>query len=277
MITTHAPVNDQPLIPALEPPPDALFGGSELLDDDAPTHNYWGLFTPQDRSFFNMPLLYQLGQRPYHQVTVEGPIDTKKLAKDYHQHLYRSEVAFNRKSNPAIERLLLCLGQGVFVLYDNVNLSVFAPTPQAAAKVANEFRRYEIADPKEKPGFHLVSIAADGPYAELVEVDTFPQVSADDLALHYGADFVVWEKEWLARMVKRHSGVTVLFGPPGVGKTTYLKMLMARFADRFVFYYLPISSFDVLSAPQFVAFWLNQNQRHKGKAKTAQSQNAPIL
>jgi hypothetical protein len=111
----------------------------------------------------------------------------------------------------------------------------------------------------------------------LVEVDSFPQVNADELALHYGADFVVWEKEWLARMAQRHSGVSIFFGPPGVGKTSYLKMLMSRFSDRFVFYYLPISSFDVLSAPQFVSFWLNQNLRHKGKAKLAILEDAESL
>ena len=52
---------------------------------------------------------------------------------------------------------------------------------------------------------------------------------------------------------------------------------MARFTNRFVFYYLPISSFDVLSAPQFVAFWINQNQLHKGKAKLAIVEDAEEL
>ena len=108
-------------------------------------------------------------------------------------------------------------------------------------------------------------------------MDACPTADAEELALHYGADFVGWEQQWLAQLAQRRSGVTVLFGPPGVGKTSYLKMLMARFIDRFVFYYLPLSSFEVLSAPQFVGFWLDQNRLHKAKAKLAIIEDAENL
>ena len=277
MNTKHPAADNEALIADLEPPPDAVFGGPELLDDEAAAHASWNIFSPHDVTLFNLPLLYQLRQRPYHTSLIHGPLNIRKLANDYRQHLYRSLVEFGRESNPSIECLLLCLGDGVFVLYENSNLQVFAPTPQAAAKVANELRSYEIPQTKEKPGFHLVSIAAEGPYAELVEVDACLPATSDELTLHYGADFLEWEKEWFARMAQRHSGVTILFGPPGVGKTSYLKMLMSRFSDRFVFYYLPISSFDVLSAPQFVSFWLSQNHRYKGKAKLAIVEDAEAL
>ena len=115
------------------------------------------------------------------------------------------------------------------------------------------------------------------PHAELVAVDTCPAADAEELALHYGADFVGWEKQWLAQLARRHSGVTILFGPPGVGKTSYLKMLIGRFIDRFAFYYLPLSSFDLLSDPQFVGFWLDQNRRHHSKAKLAIIEDAENL
>jgi len=54
-------------------------------------------------------------------------------------------------------------------------------------------------------------------------------------------------------------------------------MLMARFIDRFVFYYLPISSFGLLSDPQFVGFWLEQNRRHNPKGKLAIIEDAENL
>jgi hypothetical protein len=169
------------------------------------------------------------------------------------------------------------LGQGVFVLCEGSDLTVFAPTPQAAARVAADFRRYVQPLKKAKPGFYLVSLQPDGPQTELVAVDACPTADAEELALHYGADFGAWEQQWLARLANRHSGVTILFGPPGVGKTSYLKMLMARFIDRFVFYYLPISSFEILSAPHFVGFWLDQNRRHHTKAKLAIVEDAENL
>jgi ATPase family associated with various cellular activities (AAA) len=50
----------------------------------------------------------------------------------------------------------------------------------------------------------------------------------------------------------------VLFGPPGCGKTSYLRGLMSRLIRRFDFYYLPVSPFDVLSNPTFVNFWIER-------------------
>ena len=283
MNTTRLPAQpDEPLLPELEPSPDALIGGSELLHDDqaaAATTSYLerSIFQQPEISFLNLPVLYQLRQRPYHRVNVEGPFDIRRLAHDYRQHIYRSEVACLQTYKPAIESLLLCLGQSVFVLLEGPNLTVIAPTPQAAAKVTADFRQYMQPIKKAKPGFYLVSLRADGPKTELVGVDACPTAGAEELELHYGADFGAWEQQWLARLAQRRSGVTVLFGPPGVGKTSYLKMLMARFIDRFVFYYLPLSSFEVLSAPHFVGFWLDQNRRHGPKTKLAVIEDAENL
>ncbi|HEV8059525.1 MAG TPA: ATP-binding protein [Gemmataceae bacterium] len=281
MKTKRVPAKDEPLIPELDIPSDALLGGPEVLDDDAADASARYLesriFGPPDISFFTLPVYDQLRHRPYHQVVVQGPFDIQRLAHDHRQHIYRSEIVFLQKWQPAIESLLLCLGQGVFVLHDGGNLTVIAPTPQSAAKIAADFRRYVKPGAKAKPGFHLVSFGPNGPYAELIAVATCPAGDADELALHYGVDFVAWEKQWLAQLAKRHSGVTILFGPPGVGKTSYLKMLMARLIDRFAFYYLPLSSFPLLSDPQFVSFWMDQNRRHEGKAKLAIIEDAENL
>jgi SpoVK/Ycf46/Vps4 family AAA+-type ATPase len=97
------------------------------------------------------------------------------------------------------------------------------------------------------------------------------------MALHYGPELPVWEQDWLARLAERCSGVSVLYGPPGCGKTTYLRALMAKLADKFVFYYLPIADFDLLSSPQFVGFWLRQTERHSDKQKVAILEDAESL
>jgi len=281
MKTKRGPVKDGSFMPELGVPPDALLGGPELLDEDtveATAHLLeWRVFNAPEVSIFNLPLYWQMRQRPYHQVTVQGPFDIRRLAHDHRPQIYRSEVVCLQKWKPAIENLLLCLGQGVFVLQEGSRLSVFAPTPQVAAKVAADFRQYKKRVAKAKPGFYLVSVGEHGPRAELVEVNTCPAGDAEQLALHYGADFPAWEKQWLTQLAKRRSGVTILFGPPGAGKTTYLRMLMARIIDRFVFYYLPLSSFNLLSDPQFVNFWLAENRQHKGKAKMAIIEDAENL
>jgi hypothetical protein len=211
MNTKRLLAENKPLMPDLDIPPDALLGLPDVLDDDADaaTNRYleWRMFNAPEVSVFNLPLFYQLRQRPYHQVVVQGPFDIHRLANDHRQHIYRSQVVFLQKWKPSVESLLLCLGHGVFVLQDGTHLTVYAPTPQAAAKVADDFRRYVEPHAKAKPGFNLVSFGSNGPHAELIEVATCPAGDADELALHYGADFPAWEKQWLGQLAKRRSGV----------------------------------------------------------------------
>lgn len=265
------------MLPEIAPCPNALAGGFETLEAAAFEPDDFFDFNNGGVTLFNLPLLYQLRQRSYHAVTLGGPFDLVKLAQDHRQHVYRSEVALDTAAGKSLAALLLGLGQGNFFLYENAKLRVFAPTPQAALALARQMCRYRTAATKPTPGFYLISITSSEPYAELVELDNCPGSGPDELALHYGDGFSDWETPWLAQITKRHSGLTIFFGPPGVGKTTYLKTLMARFAGKFVFYYLPISSFDALSAPQFVAFWLRENTQHEGKTKLVVLEDAEDL
>jgi hypothetical protein len=165
----------------------------------------------------------------------------------------------------------------VFGFYDRPRFTVFAPTPEKVAEVALQFRRYVGPPAPKKPGFHLLRM--DGPYAEteFVPVKHFLTLSDEAAQLHYGEDFIEWENDWIERLTQRNSGVSVLFGPPGCGKTTYLRALMSKLLDRCVFYYLPISEFEVLSNPRFVGFWLQESRRHQDKHKIAILEDAEEL
>ena len=155
-------------------------------------------------------------------------------------------------------------------------LSVYAPTTEAAAKAAAQLKQYRRPE-TEKPGFKLISVSGNSPSTQSVAVEQAAPMSESELGLHYGADFLLWEAEWLGKLRQRHSGVSILFGPPGCGKTSYLRGLMARLIDRFTFYYLPTSAFDVLSSPNFVRFWLDQKEEAGGRQKIAIMEDAEEL
>ena len=102
-------------------------------------------------------------------------------------------------------------------------------------------------------------------------------VNENELALHYGDDFVEWERTWLERLRQRRSGVTVLYGPPGCGKTSYLRGLMSRLMGQFEFYYIPVSAFDVLSSPSFVSFWMEREDGTRARQRIAVMEDAEEL
>ena len=83
------------------------------------------------------------------------------------------------------------------------SLVVFAPTPQAAARVAEKLRSYEKPDTEHTPGFRLVSLRPHGPETEYIKMQAGGSMNEAELVLHYGDDFVKWVRAFLA---ERHMG-----------------------------------------------------------------------
>jgi energy-coupling factor transporter ATP-binding protein EcfA2 len=257
--------------------PEALFGGTEALEDPTGGVSLWNRYHPREIPFFKVALMDQLLKRPYHAVMLEGPFNNKQMAQDYREQTFRSETSINRTGTPSIERLLLCLGNGLFAYLDESGLKVYAPTPLAAEAAAQEFRHYVRPPDERKPHFHVISMMPEGPCAESVPIERSAPVSTEDLALNYGQDFPLWEQQWRERMSKVPSGLTILFGPPGCGKTSFLRALMSRLIETAVFYFVPASEAEMLSNPRFVNFWMRQTARYKGRQKIAILEDADEL
>ncbi len=246
-------------------------------DDDRHERAFWRQLLREDPPFIELWLLERLMHRPYHAITLEGPFDLRRLARDHADHLFRSEITISRKGKPFIDRLILDLGDGVYGSLDGMNLKLYAATRETVATVAKEFRQYVRPRHEHKPHFYVVSISDGGAIAERVPVRRSAPVSDGDLELHYGSDFVEWLEAWLAMVRARPCGLTVLHGPPGNGKTSFLRALMGRLAGAAAFYYVPVTEAEMLSSPRFVGFWADQARNHKGKIRIAILEDAEEL
>ncbi len=161
-------------------------------------------------------MLEQLHRQPYHSIALDGPFDLKALVNDHRAKLFRSETRLNEKTKPCLERLLFNLGNRVFGVYDRPSLKVYAPTPEQAAEVALQFRRYVRSPARKKPGFHLLRIDSCYPETEFVPVTRFLTLSDDAAQLHYDEDFIGWEQDWIERLTQRRSGLSVSLRPTGL-------------------------------------------------------------
>ncbi len=99
----------------------------------------------------------------------------------------------------------------------------------------------------------------------------------DDLDSHYGAQFTQWNSTFLMRLAQKKTGITILRGEPGTGKTTYLRYLTYKLRRRFRFYYLPLSIFPLLTAPTAVDFWMGEHEEHKNFGKIVILEDAESL
>jgi hypothetical protein len=242
--------------------------------DDKPS--LWD-HVPCEVPFFTLALLDQLLRRPYHTVTLEGPFNLKELVEDHRDRTFRSEKSLNRSGYLKIDRLLLRLEGEVFGYLEGDAFKIYAPTPEAAEAAASKFRRYVKPQAAGKPCFFVISIEDYGPCTATVAIERLAPVSTEELALNYGEDFPAWEQQWTERMRRTPSGLTIFHGPPGCGKTSYLRALMARLVDKAVFYFIPVSEAEMLSNPRFVSFWVKQTKRHQKRTKIVLLEDAEEL
>jgi hypothetical protein len=264
-------------LPAPTAAPDALSGNNETLEEAEYAYSFWDHLEQSDIVYFKLPLLDQFRCRPYHEIKLEGPILAKQLAHDFRKQTFRSETVLNRSGHAKVDRLLLRMEADVFGYLAGDNLRIYAPTLEEAQTVAGKFRRYVKQQAAAKPCFFIVSVDATGPTTETVEIERLAPVTAEELVLNYGDDFPSWEQGWTERIRRTASGLTIFHGPPGCGKTSYLRALMARLLDKAVFYFIPVSEVAILANPCFVNFWIKQTKRHAKKTKIVLLEDAEEL
>jgi hypothetical protein len=246
-------------------PTAALLGDLEESED---YDSLWDHFSPEV-PFFTIALMHPLLRRRYHALSLEGPFHAKDIAEDYRARIFRSEKSLNSSGHMKVERLLICVGDGVFAHLESTSVKLFAPTPEAAEAAASQFRRYLKPQTASKPRFYIICLRDYGPSTETVLIERSAPVTTEELALNYGVDFPAWEQQWTQRMCRTASGLSILHGPPGCGKTSYLRALMSRLIDKSVFYFVPVSEAQMLSSPTFVNFWVEQTRKHGKKQKIA--------
>lgn len=254
------------LMAATDPAAEALECSFEPSEESDDISSLWDR-VPSEVPFFCLPLLDELLHRPFHTVTLEGPFNLKELVEDHRKWTFRSEKSLNRSGHLTIYRLLLRLEGEVFGYLEGDTLKVYAPTPEAAQAAASKFGRYRKPQAGEKPCFFVISIEPHGPCTEKVTIDRLAPVTTEELLLNYGEDFPSWEAQWTERMRRTPSGLTIFHGPPGCGKTSYLRALMARLVNKAVFYFIPVSEAAMLSNPSFMSFWMKQTRCHPKKTK----------
>jgi hypothetical protein len=98
-----------------------------------------------------------------------------------------------------------------------------------------------------------------------------------DLSLHYGGDFVSWNAQFLIRLRGKNTGITILRGQPGTGKTSYLRFLTHKLRRTHRVYYLPLSVYPLLASPGSVDFWMSEHEEFSRMRKVVILEDAESL
>lgn len=164
------------------------------------------------------------------------------------------------------ERLVARVGDKVFICHQRRKTQVIGADPQSAREAVRELVAMGILKRhgamSERPLFKLIHSEPDGFYYGVpVELKSGTPMSHEDLVLHYGENFADWEAEF-RRLLQRRSGLTLLHGPAGTGKTFFIRHLIAVLRHSHIFYAIPASCHGLLSDPHQVGFWSAEKEQY---------------
>ena len=192
------------------------------------------------------------------------------LMKHYGDKICRAYQWTDAESSRWLQ-LVLRLDESTFIHVQNYHykqVRIFTDTAEKAAALQKEIRALlpkPVKTPDE-PWFYMLRKTTDGFSVDKV-ANKSPALDEESLHICYGDDSAAWVDELAKNTIAKSGGITILDGPPGTGKSTLIAELMRRLYKTHVFYVLPVGQHGVLSDPELVTFWQEQNGSHPNEVK----------
>ena len=212
-----------------------------------------------------VPILSAFGSSSLHECHWSGEWDFERAVVDNPHAVIRSRRFLEAKNNDVVWSNVLFEFDGLSFLYcERSAIVAYAISYEKAANILKKFTGvYGITCSKMGGQYQLIQVDKNVGIMCL-NVDLEPQTLLTDelFALHYPEGTDVWHEEFVAKIVVRKSGLTILEGQPGTGKTSYLRHLMGKLKESHRFYFIPPSNIGILSEPTFIGFWAGEQETH---------------
>jgi hypothetical protein len=168
-----------------------------------------------------------------------------------------------RVSSPWDE-VIFQFGEGAFLHVDSTMVTGYAETYEEAERLILDFvGSYGQKKPAGAGSFQLLRLENfDQIQCENVMLEAEAVLSDEAFALHYPHGTAQWHRTFVENLVHRKSGLAILEGSPGTGKTSYLRHLMGQLKQSHRFYFIPPTSRSIVADPEFIGFWSKQRKRY---------------
>lgn len=244
----------------------------------------YDFLAPSEVDAFNLPLYQHFREGPMHVAVAMGRIDVEKLITAYRNELRRGAQVDRRtrggRWTTSHRQLLFELKPDLWLfLNSNVGCArVFARDAALAELTARAIvDRFRVRRKLGKPGFRLLSMHDGFVSTTHVGLDRSVRRSEGELALVYGDDFPAWDRSLKQILKGPKPGTVILRGPPGTGKTTYLRHLTAAVARTHRVFVLAAGDFEMLTSPKLVNFWADEGRFHGSRQKIVVLEDAEEL
>jgi len=214
-----------------------------------------------------VPIAAAFGTGNLHQCRVGGEWDFDRAVAENRGGLIRSFRRLFRKTGTDVwEDVIFQFGERRFLCGEKFRIIGYGETAEDAEKIVNDFTAaYGTTPPKTGGRFQLIRKDRFDFKCEDVTLDADTVLSEGEFALRYPDGSPKWHREFVEKLVVRKSGLSILEGTPGTGKTTYLRHLMGTLQETHRFYFIPPSNMKILSEPDFIGFWAGERQIHSDR------------
>jgi hypothetical protein len=156
--------------------------------------------------------------------------------------------------------LIIAENNRVFLHIEEGDLSVYAPDIETAKNVATNFADKYSMPPRADLGcYNLLTLSSEGIDTESVPLQDRNKLDETKMDLFYGEGFSEKNEAFIDFLQTQRSGLTIFEGPPGTGKTSYIRHLIGQLHKTHRFYFIPPASTSILTNPEFIRFWSRQS------------------
>ncbi|MBI4024745.1 MAG: ATP-binding protein [Verrucomicrobia bacterium] len=220
------------------------------------------------------PIQEHLRGQIYHVAEAFGRWQIVKMVAAFkHACIYSHSRYLRDRRRPKWSNIALRLEDDIWVAIDSKyyeaghgHVRVYARTHDAAhQRLLQLCEQYGARPRREKPAFFMLTKSkSERSYFATTSVWIRSQWLSDNeqLALHYGDEFPQWAADLEQRLCKKATGLFLLRGEPGTGKTYFLRHLIWRLRRTHRTFYIPNAHFDLLSSPSMTRYWLQQQEEH---------------
>jgi hypothetical protein len=216
------------------------------------------------------PVLAAFGAGRLHECRLSGFWDLDRAVSENAKALFRSIRRLpNKPTNDTLvewDDLTFQFGPRTFLYADISNVVGYASNVIEAERLVTWFSKTYCKPPAPAGGvFNMIAEGRFGLDCQAVPLPPGTILSAEALSLRYGSGSGEWHQDFTEKLRERTHGLSIFEGTPGTGKTFYLRHLMGVLKKSHRFYFIPTSTMDILSKPQFVSFWADQRRIHSDR------------
>ena len=211
-----------------------------------------------------LPFMHAFGVGPVHGYSLEGDWDLNRAAAEFPSAIYRSlRAGKDDRCSSDWQKIIFQFGPQCFLCVDSKSAAAYDATFEGAKEVLSAFdKAYRVVAANPSGGcFHLLKVNYDV-QCETVLLPESTVLGDEEFALRYGVHGLDWHSNFVEQLRARDRGISILEGPPGTGKTHYLRHLMSVLKETHRFYFLPPNNLHSLSQPEFIEFWSRQRRAY---------------